>query len=143
LPISSSGLSWSQAHSLYSFSCQQWLAAAGARRKLQTHFSPAQNLCTHNKENSMPPLLTLKAQSKPHTVKVHLDSNTLERLKRYCEYAHGDISSAVREALIYVFDRDKDFKAFEQQPRQQSTNNGERDATVAPLAAATSEAKTK
>ena len=90
----------------------------------------------------MPPLLTLKAQSKPHTVKVHLDSNTLERLKRYCEYAHGDISSAVREALIYVFDRDKDFKTFEHQPKQQSTNLGDSERTVAPPTA-TSEAKTK
>lgn len=90
----------------------------------------------------MPPLLTLKAQSKPHTIKVHLDSNTLERLKRYCEYAHGDISSAVREALIYVFDRDKDFKTFEQHPRQQSTNLDDSERTVAP-STATSEAKTK
>lgn len=123
-------------------SCQQWLAAAGARRELQTHFLPAQNLCIQKGE-AMPPLLTLKAQSKPHTVKIHLDSNTLERLKRYCEYAHGDISSAVREALIYVFDRDKDFKAFEQQPRQESPNIGQSDATVAPPAAAISQAKTK
>lgn len=67
------------------------------------------------------PLLTLKAQSKPHTLKVHLDANTLERLKRYCDYAHGDLSSAVREALIFVFDRDKDFKAFEQQLLRQPT----------------------
>lgn len=91
----------------------------------------------------MPSLLTLKAQSKPHTIKVHLDTNTLERLKRYCEYAHGDISSAVREALIYVFDRDKDFKTFEQQPQQQSVSAGESDATVSPPAAAITEAKTK
>ncbi len=75
----------------------------------------------------MPPLLTLKAQSKPHTVKVHLDPNTLERLKRYCEYAHGDISSAVREALIYVFDRDKDFKAFEQQASRPPAATGDAD----------------
>jgi hypothetical protein len=101
-----------------------------------------QNLCIQKGE-AMPPLLTLKAQSKPHTVKVHLDSNTLERLKRYCDYAHGDISSAVREALIYVFDRDKDFKSFEQQPRQESPNIGQSDATVTPPAAATSQAKTK
>jgi hypothetical protein len=96
-----------------------------------------------NKENSMPPLLTLKAQSKPHTVKVHLDANALERLKRYCDYAHGDISSAVREALIYVFDRDKDFKAFEQQPRQPSVTADETDPTAPPPAAAISPAKTK
>lgn len=91
----------------------------------------------------MPPLLTLKAQSKPHTVKVHLDSNTLERLKRYCEYAHGDISSAVREALVYVFDRDKDFKSFEQKPREQSGSVGHSDATMASSAAAITEAETK
>ena len=65
------------------------------------------------------PLLTLKTHSKPHTIKINLDSNTLERLKNYCVYAHGDLDSAVREALIYVFDRDKDFKAMEQQIRQQ------------------------
>jgi hypothetical protein len=65
------------------------------------------------------PLLTLKTHSKPYTIKINLDSNTLERLKNYCVYAHGDLDSAVREALIYVFDRDKDFKAMEQQLRQQ------------------------
>ncbi len=66
------------------------------------------------------PLLTLKTHTKPHTVKINLDANTLERLKNYCVFAHGDIDSAVREALIYVFDRDKDFRTFEQQLRQQS-----------------------
>lgn len=91
----------------------------------------------------MPPLLTLKAQSKPHTIKVHLDSNTLERLKRYCEYAHGDISSAVREALIYVLDRDKDFKTFEQQPRAQSVSVRDSDGIMASSAAAVPEAKSK
>jgi len=65
------------------------------------------------------PLLTLKTHTKPHTVRINLDSNTLDRLKNYCTYAHGDIDSAVREALIYVFDRDKDFRTFEQQLRQQ------------------------
>lgn len=65
------------------------------------------------------PLLTLKTHTKPHTIKINLDANTLERLKNYCVYAHGDIDSAVREALIYVFDRDKDFKTTEQQLRQQ------------------------
>lgn len=64
------------------------------------------------------PLLTLKTPVKPNTIKINLDPNTLERLKNYCAYAHGDIDSAVREALIYVFDRDKDFRAFEQQLRQ-------------------------
>jgi hypothetical protein len=67
------------------------------------------------------PLLTLKTRSKPHTIKINLDSNTLDRLKNYCLYAQGDIDSAVREALIYVFDRDKDFRAVEQQLRQQQT----------------------
>ncbi|HEV2987335.1 MAG TPA: hypothetical protein VG759_02755 [Candidatus Angelobacter sp.] len=65
------------------------------------------------------PLLTLKTPVKPNTVKINLDPNTLERLKNYCAYAHGDLDSAVREALIYVFDRDKGFKTFEQQLRQQ------------------------
>jgi hypothetical protein len=64
------------------------------------------------------PLLTLKTPVKPNTIKINLDPNTLERLKNYCTYAHGDLDSAVREALIYVFDRDKDFKTFEQQLRQ-------------------------
>ncbi len=68
------------------------------------------------------PLLTLKTHTKPHTVRINLDANTLERLKNYCSYAHGDIDSAVREALIYVFDRDKDFRTFEQQLRQQSAS---------------------
>jgi len=65
------------------------------------------------------PLLTLKTPVKPNTIKINLDPNTLERLKNYCAFAHGDIDSAVREALIYVFDRDKDFKTFEQQLRSQ------------------------
>ena len=66
------------------------------------------------------PLLTLKTPVKPNTVRINLDPNTLERLKNYCAFAHGDIDSAVREALIYVFDRDKDFRTFEQELRQQS-----------------------
>src|SRR5207247_6249967 len=96
-----------------------WLPAAGARRQSAILDQHRFRFSTSFIERNPMPLLTLKTHSKPYTIKINLDSNTLERLKNYCVYAHGDLDSAVREALIYVFDRDKDFKAMEQQLRQQ------------------------
>lgn len=89
------------------------------------------------------PLLTLKPQTKPHTLKINLDVNTLERLKNYCDYAHGDMSSAVREALIYVFDRDKDFRAHEQQLRERQAAAGGQNANPASAEPDTSGTRSK
>ena len=91
------------------------------------------------------PLLTLKTPVKPNTVKINLDPNTLERLKNYCAFAHGDIDSAVREALIYVFDRDKDFRTFEQELRQQPAADKPTtaDSSANSITTASAAAKTK